>query len=673
MLAVAADPAVLDEQVGPRLRVGIGMDRLQAARAAKMPRLPRDYGHLALIEASFGYVREFAPLVLATVRFAGGTDAQELLAAVDVLRELYASGGRKVPAGTPAGFVPARWQGYLAQAGADGDATAYRHYWELCVLLTLRDGLRSGDVWVPGSHRYADPSSYLMTKPEWETERVEFCRLVDKPADAAVALARLQEELDEALTDLDATLADGAGPVRLDGDGHLVIGRLSAESVPDELDALRDRLAEYLPRVPIASVLIEMDRRCGFTGLLTHGAGQTARSADLTRNLLACLIAQACNIGLTAMAEASGISYDTLAWTAEWYLREDALRAAIAAVVTYHHRLAFSSVWGTATLSSSDGQRFPTKGKSISARALSRYFVDEGISTYTHVSDQHSTYGTQVIVATQSEATYVLDEILGNTTLPISEHVTDTGGVTLVNFALFDLVGLQFSPRIRDLGKITLHRIGRRRDVCARWPHAGPLLAAKTNMGLIAEHWDDLLRLAASLKYGRAAAALVVGKLCASTHQNAFAAALKEYGGLRRTIHAARYLTDEDRRRRIGRQLNKGEGLHSLRRGLFFAREGHVRHRDHEHQTEQALCLTLVTDLVVAWNTEYLDRTVAALRASGETIDDELLGHISPALTEHVRFRGTYAFDVDRELAGLDPAGYRPLRTVPARNGARPL
>ena len=250
-----------------------------------MPRLPRDYGHLALIEASFGYVREFAPLVLATVRFAGGTDAQELLAAVDVLRELYASGGRKVPAGTPAGFVPARWQGYLAQAGADGDATAYRHYWELCVLLTLRDGLRSGDVWVPGSHRYADPSSYLMTKPEWETERVEFCRLVDKPADAAVALARLQEDLDEALTDLDATLADGAGPVRLDGDGHLVIGRLSAESVPDELDALRDRLAEYLPRVPIASVLIEMDRRCGFTGLLTH---EPAKPPALPTSLATC-------------------------------------------------------------------------------------------------------------------------------------------------------------------------------------------------------------------------------------------------------------------------------------------------------------------------------------------------------------------------------------------------
>lgn len=71
--------------------------------------------------------------------------------------------------------------------------------------------------------------------------------------------------------------------------------------------------------------------------------------------------------------------------------------------------------------------------------------------------DQHSTYGTKVIVATHREAHYVLDELLGNATdLPITEHATDTHGVTLVNFALFDLVGLQLSPRIRDLGKITL-------------------------------------------------------------------------------------------------------------------------------------------------------------------------------------------------------------------------
>jgi TnpA family transposase len=91
------------------------------------------------------------------------------------------------------------------------------------------------------------------------------------------------------------------------------------------------------------------------------------------------------------------------------------------------------------------------------------------LSTYTWVTDQHATYGTKIIVATKREAHYVLDEILGNATdLPITEHATDTHGVTLVNFGLFDLLGLQLSPRIRDLGRITPYRSGR-----ARRPNPG--------------------------------------------------------------------------------------------------------------------------------------------------------------------------------------------------------
>src|SRR5260370_2425421 len=76
--------------------------------------------------------------------------------------------------------------------------------------------------------------------------------------------------------------------------------------------------------------------------------------------------------------------------------------------------------------------------------------------------------------------------------------------------------------------------------------------------------WDDLLRVAAPVKGGHASGALVVGKLCSSRRQqNALASAIKEYGALRRTVYAARYLVDETYRRRIGRQLNKGENVHS--------------------------------------------------------------------------------------------------------------
>jgi TnpA family transposase len=39
----------------------------------------------------------------------------------------------------------------------------------------------------------------------------------------------------------------------------------------------------------------------------------------------------------------------------------------------------------------------------------------------------------------------------------------------------------------------------------------------KINMGLIEENWDDLPRLAASIKFGHATASLIVGKLSGSS------------------------------------------------------------------------------------------------------------------------------------------------------------
>ena len=61
--------------------------------------------------------------------------------------------------------------------------------------------------------------------------------------------------------------------------------------------------------------------------------------------------------------------------------------------------------------------------------------------------------------------------------------------------------------------------------------------------------WDDLLRVTASVKGGHVTAALVVGKLYSSKRQqNALASAIKEYGALRRTVYAARYLASAPRK-----------------------------------------------------------------------------------------------------------------------------
>ncbi|MFF2299307.1 hypothetical protein [Arthrobacter sp. NPDC058127] len=87
-------------------------------------------------------------------------------------------------------------------------------------------------MFVPGSRRYSDPAAYLLTPDKWGLWRAEFCQLVGKAADPARALPAAEDELGEALGELEVVLSSVGGPVRLDKDGDLVISPLSGEDVP---------------------------------------------------------------------------------------------------------------------------------------------------------------------------------------------------------------------------------------------------------------------------------------------------------------------------------------------------------------------------------------------------------------------------------------------------------
>ncbi|MEV4247710.1 Tn3 family transposase [Streptosporangium canum] len=393
------------------------------------------------------------------------------------------------------------------------------------ILLALRDGLRSEDVFVPGSRRYADPGIYLFTPEQWQPRLAEFCQLVREPSTAAEAIA---QGLHQALTDLEETLASASpgdvGTVRLDEQGKLVIPPLSAEDIPAEAKALRDELASMLPFAPIASLLIELDARTSFLACFTHAGGRkSSLSVETKRNILAVLIADATDLGLTRMSEACGVSYATPARTQQWYAREATLREANTVIVNHHYKLEPAKKFGGGTMSSS----------------------------------------------------------------------------------------------------------------------------------VVAGCWPGLLRMGGSLKFGEATASLIVGKWSAASRQNTLAAALKEWGRMRRTIHAACHLSYPVCRRKISRQLNKGEPLHALRRDLHYAQQGTIVRPHLQDQTEQAWCLTLLTDSVICWTTEYYGMGIGELRGQGREVPDELLSFIAPGHRENINFFGFINVDIEAEPAKL--------------------
>src|SRR5277367_611637 len=234
ILDVLADPNVPDEQAGRLVRQRVGMARLIAARRPTEDRGQRDHGHFDLLAARYKYLRTFTPVVIAALPLTGNTTSPTvtaLLTAVEVLRELNAAGRTAVPDEATTAeatvFVPARRRGYLDATRGQGRGAAYRHYWELGVLYGVQAGLRSGDLWVPGSRRYTDPSTLLLPPERWAGQRDDFCTITGtdpNPSRQLERLERLDAELHAAVAGLETILADPGteGLARLGDDGELI-------------------------------------------------------------------------------------------------------------------------------------------------------------------------------------------------------------------------------------------------------------------------------------------------------------------------------------------------------------------------------------------------------------------------------------------------------------------
>ena len=218
------------------------------------------------------------------------------------------------------------------------------------------------------------------------------------------------------------------------------------------------------------------------------------------------------------------------------------------------------------------------------------------------------------------------------------------------------LLGFRFAPRIRGLKDKNLFIAG---DAKA-YPTLATagLLGENINVRLIRAHWNEILRLAASIKQGTVTASLMLRKLGSYPRQNGLAVALRELGRIERTLFALDWIQSVELRRRVQVGLNKGEAKNSLSRAVFFNRLGELRDRSFENQRYRASGLNLVVAAIVLWNTVYLERAVQALKEHGVAVDDSLLTHLSPLGWEHINLTGDYVWKPSK----LQPGKFRALR-----------
>ena len=653
-LALASACAlVLDEGIhGDRLReviLRLHSKEALAEHIAVVHGLARpgdDRFHDEMVE-QYGRVRRFLPRLLNDIAFKAAPSGKTTLEALNYLAALGPSRKQTLD-DPPLDIITTPWKRLVF----DEENRVSRRGYTLCFLDKLQDALRRRDIYVENSDRWGDPRAKLLRGADWQANRVQVCRSLGHPLQPQDAIANLTGQLHETYQRVAARF-EGNGAVRLDLTGPhpaLTISPLDKLDEPPSLTRLGDLVAGLLPKIDLTELLLEIHARTGFADEFTHVSESTARADGLAVSLCAVLMAEACNIGLEPLAKPHlpALTRHRLSWVKQNYLRAETLVRANARLVDHQATLALAKTWGGGEVASADGMRFVAPVRTLNAGPNRKYFGSgRGITWYNFVSDQYSGFHGIVIPGTLRDSMFVLDGLLEQQTgLNPTEIMTDTAGASDLVFGLFWLLGYQFSPRLADAGEAVFWRA----DPDADYGVLNDLARGRVDTRWIEQHWDDMMRVAGSLKLGMVRASELIRTLLKSERPSGLAKAIIEAGRINKTVYLLNYIDDEDYRRRILTQLNRGEGRHAVARAICHGQRGEIRKRYREGQEDQLGALGLVTNAVVLWNTVYMQAALDHLRRQSVDIRAEDESRLSPLAHGHVNVLGDYSFTLAEQV-----------------------
>ncbi len=311
------------------------------------------------------------------------------------------------------------------------------------------------------------------------------------------------------------------------------------------------------------------------------------------------------------------------------YLWTETLIRANARLVDAQTLIPLAQAWGNGEVAAADGRRFVVPVRTINAGPNRKSFNAEcGVTYYNFTSDQCTGFHGIVLPGTLRDSMCILEGLLEHqTSLRPMEIMADTAGTSDIVFGLFWLLGYQLSPRLAAVGGARCWRL----DPTAHYGALQGIARHRLHTARIARYWDDLLRVAGSLKTGAVRASELLRSRLRSTQPSALTRAIGDVGRIAKTLSLLASIDDEGYRRRMLTQLNRGEGRHRLARRLFHGQRGELRQRYREGQEDQLAALGLVTNVVILWKTLSMDAALNHIRAEGGDVRPEDAGTSQPA------------------------------------------
>ena len=130
--------------------------------------------------------------------------------------------------------------------------------------------------------------------------------------------------------------------------------------------------------------------------------------------------------------------------------------------------------------------------------------------------------------------------------------------------------------------------------------------------------WDDLLRLAATIRLKEETASNIFRRLNSYSRQLSLYVAMKAFGQMIKSLLILRYIVQVELRQAIEKQLNRIELANSFTRAVAVGNPCGLEYGEKAEQELAEGCTRLIKNSVICWNYLYLTRQVEAARSPEE-------------------------------------------------------
>lgn len=509
-------------------------------------------------------------------------------------------------------------------------------------------GIKSGSLNLQYSYKYRAFDDYLIPQEIWDSQQNE---LLDKAGLLAFKdFGNLETELRKAVNIQFQTTNTN---VMMGENQHVSIGVDHSLKVktPAEEKEIIDTAIDLFPKhrfISVFEILSTVNKHCSFTDCLEYWQVKHNREKPPERTFFAGMMGYGCNLGIKKIAKISRhVNSNELENTVNWYFTNDNMIRANDKILEMIERLQLPNIFQrdpSVMHTSSDGQKFNISVESLNANYSYKYFgKGKGISVYSFIDECHRLFYSTVINSSEREAAYVIDGLLHNDVVQSDIHSTDTHGYSEIIFAVTHLLGISFAPRIKDFREQHLYSF----DGMSEMKNIGyPILPiGKINTKLITEHWDDILRLVATVRLKESSASQLFRRLSSYSKQHPLYRALKEFGRIIKTLFLLQYIDDVELRQAIEKQLNKLESSNKFAKAVFYGNNQEFQQSTKDEQLIVDGCKRLIENAIICWNYLYLSKMLVDTKIENERKHlVNVIKNSSVIAWQHINLQGEYDF-----------------------------